>query len=225
MQQSWRPTTLLKGDSNLDIKIYQYHMTLQPPMEKCPMGFYEGVVFTAQIWHQELMSLEIKRFVKFTWIGGNEVSFSWSGVPKRILWMRFTCCPNLMFLAFHFATFIFQTGHFANFEQFKIDGHFSDFDPRHLYLLILSRSHLFYQLWARCLTTKNIPNPSRTTHRIWLKLFSMTESIKIKNWLGSPLNKWTSKAQPFISFSNMFFWFVRQNKICMMRIMTQKVIT
>ena len=25
-------------------------MTLLPPMEKCPMDFYQGVVFTAQIW-------------------------------------------------------------------------------------------------------------------------------------------------------------------------------
>ena len=24
-------------------------MMLQPPMEKCPMDFYQGVVFTAQI--------------------------------------------------------------------------------------------------------------------------------------------------------------------------------
>ena len=24
-------------------------MTLSPPMEKCPMDFYQGVVFTAQI--------------------------------------------------------------------------------------------------------------------------------------------------------------------------------
>ena len=37
-----------------DIKIYQCSdqkvMMLLHPMEKCPMDFYQGVVFTAQIW-------------------------------------------------------------------------------------------------------------------------------------------------------------------------------
>ena len=26
-------------------------MMLLPPMEKCPMDFYQGVVFTSQIWY------------------------------------------------------------------------------------------------------------------------------------------------------------------------------
>ena len=128
----------------------------------------------------------------------------------------------------------FQTGNFANFEQFTIDSHFSDFgqvkiDPSWLYLLLWA-GHSFIEFWARLLAAKNNPNPlilikkSRTTHRIWPKSFSMTQSAGIKNWLGSPLNKWTSKAQSLISFCNTFFWFVQQNKIYMLRIMMQKVL-
>ena len=42
-----------------------------------------------------------------------------------------------------------QTGHFAEFQQFKIVSHFSDFgqvlnDPVRLFLLRLGRSHIFY---------------------------------------------------------------------------------
>ena len=43
----------------------------------------------------------------------------------------------------------FQTGKFADFEQFKIDSHFANFgqvqsDPNCLPLLALGRSPLFY---------------------------------------------------------------------------------
>ena len=42
-----------------------------------------------------------------------------------------------------------QTGHFADFEQFKTDSHFAEFgqvklDPTYLLLLTLGRSLLFY---------------------------------------------------------------------------------
>ena len=46
----------------------------------------------------------------------------------------------------------FETGKFADFEQFEIDSHFANFgqiqrDPTSL--LTLRRSHLFYRLWVR----------------------------------------------------------------------------
>ena len=114
-----------------------------------------------------------------------------------------------------------QTGNFAEFEQFKIDSHFADFgqvkiDHCRLYLLTLSRSQLFYRVWTRQ-AARNNPNPlgltknSKTRRRIWHKLSSMIQSAGIKTWLGSPVNKWTSKMQFLISFCNTFFWFVRQN--------------
>ena len=82
-------------------------------------------------------------------------------------------------------------------------------------------SHLFKWVWTRGLAKKI------KTLSIWQKTQephkgSMIESVGIKNWLGFPVDKQTSKVQSFISFSDMFFWFVWQ-KICMIRIMTQKV--
>ena len=54
----------------------------------------------------------------------------------------------------------FQTGKFADFEQFKIDSHFANFgqvqsDPSCSSLLTLDRSQLFYRLWTRRWTEKN----------------------------------------------------------------------
>ena len=48
----------------------------------------------------------------------------------------------------------FQTGHFANFERFKIDSHFANFeqvkiDPDRSLVLILGSSQLFKLVWAR----------------------------------------------------------------------------
>ena len=74
-------------------------MTLLAPMEKCPMDFYQEVVFAAQIWSQWPLWLEIKRFFKVTRTWGNDISTFWDGVPNRTLWMRFTSCPDLIFLA------------------------------------------------------------------------------------------------------------------------------
>ena len=61
----------------------------------------------------------------------------------------------------------FQTGKFADFEQFKIDSHFANFgqvqsDPNCSSLLILSRSQLFYH------SGQDVgPRKTRTRHRIW----------------------------------------------------------
>ena len=43
--------------------------------------------------------LEIKRFAKVTWLCGNDITTSWGGVSNGTLWMRFTSCLNLIFLA------------------------------------------------------------------------------------------------------------------------------
>ena len=62
--------------------------------------------------------LETKRFL--TWLWTIDITTSRGRVPNGTLLIMFTCCPNLMFLAFWWLEYIdFQTGHFANFEQFK----------------------------------------------------------------------------------------------------------
>ena len=51
---------------------------LLPPMEECPMDFYQGtkLVTVAHLY------LEIKRFVKVTWLWGNGITTYWGGVPN-----------------------------------------------------------------------------------------------------------------------------------------------
>ena len=68
--------------------------------------------------------------------------FEWGLLALQI------CC----FWLLHDQRYIdFQTGHFANFEQFKIYSHFTDFGQFKIVLIYnLGRSQLFYQVWARC---------------------------------------------------------------------------
>ena len=48
--------------------------------------------------------------------------------PIEPIEVRFTCYPNLMFLAFPYLEIIdFQTSYFSDFEQFQIDSQFADF--------------------------------------------------------------------------------------------------
>ena len=106
--------------------------------------------------------------------------------------MIFTYCPNLMFLASPWLETDFQTRHFADFEQFKVI-YFANFgqvkiDPIRFFLLTLDRSELFYCVWVRH-TAKSDPKNSRTTNRIWHKLFSMIESGGIKNWFPESINR------------------------------------
>ena len=59
----------------------------------------------------------------------------------------------------------FQTSHFADFEQFKVDIYFTNLGQVKIhriwsFLLTLDRSQLFYWVWVRH-ATKNDPNPLR----------------------------------------------------------------
>ena len=42
----------ITGDIDLSKSHDQKVMMLLPPIDKCPMDFYQGVVFTVQIWQQ-----------------------------------------------------------------------------------------------------------------------------------------------------------------------------
>ena len=59
----------------------------------------------------------------------------------------------------------FQTSHFADFEQFKVNIYFTNLGqvkirPIWSFLIILDKSQLFYWVWVRH-AAKNDPNPLR----------------------------------------------------------------
>ena len=87
------------GDKDLSKSHDQKVMMLLPIMENCPMDFYQGVVLLLKFDNSTPLWLEIKRFVKVTWLWGNAISTSWGRVPNVTHWMNFTCCPSLIFLA------------------------------------------------------------------------------------------------------------------------------
>ena len=95
------------------------------------------------------------------WLWAIVITTAWGGVPNGTLSMMFTCCSNLMFLASPWLEiYSFQTGHFADFEQFKVDIQFANFgqvriDPICSLLLDLDRSQLFYWVWVRHATKNN----------------------------------------------------------------------
>ena len=129
---------------------------------------------------------------------GVDVTTSWCGVPSGTLWMIFTFCPNLMFLAFpwpeiyRFSNWSFcwlwavQNWHFPNFGQAKMD-------TTSLFLLTLGRSVYLLTL-GKILDCKKQSKPSltknsRTRHRIWHKSFWMIQSGGIKNWVTQLINR------------------------------------
>ena len=72
----------------------------------------------------------------------------------------------------------FQTNNLADFEQFKIDGHFANFgqvinDPNCLCLLNLGRSKLFLLTLSNKLSHKKTPNlhPLTKSSRVPSKAF------------------------------------------------------
>ena len=93
----------------------------------------------------------------------------------------------------------FQTGHFVDFVQFKVDIHFANFgqvkiDSICFFLLTLERSQLLYWVWARHAAINNphllhLIKNSRTTHRIWDMSFSMIQSAGIMNWFPQSINR------------------------------------
>ena len=172
--------------------------------------------------------MEIKRFV--TWLWANVITTAWGGVPNGTLSIMFTCCPNLMFLASPLLKiYRFSNWTFCYFEEFKIDIYFTNFGQvkiDHIWssLLTLDSFQLFYWLWVRHVV-KNNSNPlclikiqephmrSGTIHFQWSKQ---------QEWRTGFLSQWISfKAQSFTSSCSTFFWFLRQNEICIIRIKTK----
>ena len=116
--------------------------------------------------------------------------------------MKFTCCPNLMFLA---STWL-KINRFSNWSfcwLWSVQNWYSFgwlwtsqnwpclFSFPHFGQV--DRSQLFCSVWAKQ-AAKNNPNPcrliknSRTTHRIWHMSFSMIQSVGIKNLVPQSIN-------------------------------------
>ena len=117
-------------------------MTLLLPMKKCPVAIYQRVVFTAQFDNSSPSVTRDKENCQVIWLWGNDVTTSETEYSIGTFWMRFTCCPNFNVSRFsRSGDKDFQTGHFADFEQFI--------------LLTLGYSKLtlivhLYWLWAGC---------------------------------------------------------------------------
>ena len=120
----------------------------------------------------------------------NDVSIFFLDYPLSTQWNLLNEVYLLsIFDVSSFSIIDFQTGHFANFEQFKIDSHFANFgkvniNPNCLFLLTLDRLQLFYWAWIRLRLWKAIQTcltkNSRTMQRIWHKQFSTIQSAEIK---------------------------------------------
>ena len=125
-------------------------MMLLSLMEKCTMDFYcPNLIPVAPVARD-------KETWKVTWLWGNGASTSWGGVPDTTLWMRFTCCSDLIFLASDIwicRDIRFLNRLFADFEQLEIEGYFAGFgqvkiDITCLFLLTPGRWQLLYWVWT-----------------------------------------------------------------------------
>ena len=125
----------------------------------------------------------------------------------------------------------FQTVHFNNFKQFKVDVILQSFGKSKLTLLvhfsefrkvIIILPGLGKTLCYKKKQSKPPPfdkNPE-TMHRVRHKSFSIIQSAGIKDW-GSPVNKETSNFS--LSFLSVTHFTDLSNKMCMIRIKIQKV--
>ena len=119
-----------------DVKIFQCHVIkmywLFYPNGEVPYELLSRICFScSNLITVTPLWLELKRFVKVTWLWGDDVTNSWSRV------YNFSIDIN------------FQTGHFAKYGQFKSDGHFADYGQvltPHLFLLPLGRSVILLNL-------------------------------------------------------------------------------
>ena len=159
------------------------------------------------------------------WLWTNDITIT-RGVTNGTLSMMFTCCPDLMFLAsawqemhrlpnwsFCWVWAVQSRSSICNKPKLTLFVSFYYFGRVTVILLGVGK---------KCREQQSKPSPfdkiSKTTHRIWHKLFLMIQSPVIINWFPK------SFKGSVIYFCNRFFWFLRQNKICMIRIKTQNVL-
>ena len=130
-------------------------------------------------------SSEIKRFV--TWLWANDITTTWGGVANGTLSMMLICCPNSMFLASSWQEiYRFSNCSFLlNLSSSKL-----------MFIsLTLGKSQLFYRVWVWHAEKNNpiplslikIQEPSEDV--ALFKLFSMIQSVGIKNWFSQSINR------------------------------------
>ena len=133
-----------------------------------------------------------KRFVKVTWLWGNDVTTSWVGVPNRMLWMRFNCCPNLVFLASPWLE-LYRSSNWSFCWLRAVQNCYFCWlwvSQRWLYSFL-------FTVWAgHSYFTELRQDVSH--FQCYFQWFNQrVQSVGI--------NKWISKVQSFISFCNKFF--------------------
>ena len=135
------------------------------------------------------------RFV--TWLWDNAITTTWGRVPNGILSMMFTCCPNSMFLASLWLK-IYRFSNWLFFWLWEVQS-FILLTYSKLELILFVPFYYFGQvtviilgLGNLCCKKQSKASPfdknSRTTHKMWHKLFSMIQSVGIKNWFPQPIN-------------------------------------
>ena len=129
----------------------------------------------------------MKRFVMWLWV--NNITTGWGGVPNGTLSMLLTCCPNLMFLAFpwyrDFKLVILLLWEVQSWYSFC----YLWASPNCPYLFLFTDCGqvivTLLSLGKTCREKQSKPSPfdknSRTTQKIWHKLFPMIQSAGIKN--------------------------------------------
>ena len=138
-------------------------------MEKYLINFYQGVVLLPKFDNSSPYN-----FVKVTWLWGNDVTNFWDRVPNGTLWMRFTSCPSLIFLASPWL----EIYRFSNWLYCWL---WAD----HSYLISLSMMLGHKKQSKPSPFDKNI----QEQHRIWHKSFQMIQLAGIKNWVAYLINR------------------------------------
>ena len=107
-----------------DIKIYPCHVIKRlqlhyPQWRNALWTSIRSCFYCPNLITIIFLQLEMKRFVKVTWFWGNGVTTTWRRIQNGTLWMRFTFCPNLMFLAYPWLK-IYRFSRFSSFSNSKL---------------------------------------------------------------------------------------------------------
>ena len=93
------------------------------------------------------------------WFWANDITTCWARVPNGTLSMMFAYCPNFLAPLWP-EIFRFQTSHFADFEQFKVDIHFANFGQVKIgfirFLLLLCAGHSYFTEFRQDMPRKTI---------------------------------------------------------------------
>ena len=102
----------------------------------------------------------------------------------------------------------FQTGHVADFEQFKVENYFADLELvkiDSISSLLLTIGSSVFPEFGQDMPQKTILKKSRTIHNIWHKLLSVIQSAGIKNWFPQSINRLQRFRLQFLPVSSFSF--------------------